>query len=330
MTVPRKRNVPIIRPPSRPPARPGLACLLGDSAARRHWAKYWVEEPLGGGLELAAYYLFRVLPIGLCSRLGASRGRYVGATRKRVEDQARQALAMIAPALPPAEVDALLCRLHRNSGRALLETLVMDRIWQGGHVAVLPDQRRQALKDPSQSRIFVSVHTSNLGDLLGMCLMQLIGSRGMTVSRKQPNRFRQQLSEKLRSKHGAAVLEPGLRTTRQLLEHLRGPGGAILIHLDEARGKQIYFPTFGRPMPYGSNLSLAIRLSAATGAPLTPVYLMRRAGHRFDLHVCDDLPAPAARDSAGHDAIARKLDQLFEGIIRSRLDDWQQLYFLRP
>lgn len=330
MMVPRKRNVPIIRPPSRPTARPGLSCLLGDSAARRRWAEYWLAEPLGGGLELAAYYLFRVLPIGLCSRLGAARGRYVGATRKRVQDQARQALTLIAPALSPTEVDALLCQLHRNSGRALLETLVMDRIWRGGHVAVLPEQRRQSLKDPSQSRIFVSVHTSNLGDLLGMCLMQLIGSRGMTVSRKQPNRFRQHLSEKLRSKHGAAVLEPGLRTTRELLEHLRGPGGAILIHLDEARGKQIYFPTFGRPMPYGSNLSLAIRLSAATGAPLTPVYMERTSGTRFRLHICDDLPAPAPRDETSHDMIAGRLDRMFADIVRRHLDDWQQLYFLRP
>nr|WP_255592947.1 hypothetical protein [Bordetella sp. BOR01] len=279
---------------------------------------------------MAVYYLFRLLPIDLCSKLGAMRGRHVGAARRKLEAQARKALTVAAPALPASEIDALLDRLHRNSGRALLETLIMDRVWNARRVAIVPEHRRLDLTDPSRSRIFVSVHTGNLGDLLGMCLMQLIGPRGMTVSRRLPNRFRQRLSEKLRSKHGASVLEPGLRTTRQLLDHLRTPGGAILIHLDEARGKQIYFPTFGRPMPYGSNLSLAIRLAAATGAPLTPVHMQRIAGTRFDLRVHDDLAAPAARNEEQQAAIAACLDRLFERVIREQLDDWQQLYFLRP
>jgi len=327
----RQRNVPRVKPPAAVAAdAPALLPDWRDAGSLRRWRKYWLEEPLAGAGEFGAYYLFRSLPVGMCSSFGALRGRYLGQARKDAEAQARQALALVAPNLAGAEIDQLLQRLHRNAGRALLETLVMDRIWDGGRVTALPAERLRQLQTEPTSRIFVSVHTGNLGDLLGMCLMRIIRSPGMTISRRLPNRFRQRLSEKLRGKHGAAVLEPGLKAARQLVEHLRKPGGSVLIHLDEARGRQVYFPTFGRELPYGSNLSLAIRLSAATGAPLVPVYLRRSKGARFELHILEDRPIPPAGDDAGHLRLARELDELFSGIIRTQLDDWQQLYFLRP
>ena len=327
----RQRNVPRVKPPPRVAAAPPLLPTQSDAASLRRWRQYWLQEPLTGMGEFAVYYLFRCLPVGLCSSIGALRGRYLGRARKEAEARARHALALVAPELRPDQVDQLLARLHRNAGRALLETLVMDRIWEGRRVDVVPAERRLQLETHPISRIFVSVHTGNLGDLLGMCLMRIArSSSGMTISRRLPNRFRQRLSEKLRGKHGAEILEPGLKATRQLIAHLRKPGGSILIHLDEARSRQIYFPTFGRPLPYGSNLSLAIRLSAATGAPLVPVYLQRRNGARFQLHVLDDLEIPVVGHDEQHIALAHQLDALFSKIIQQQLEDWQQLYFLRP
>lgn len=331
MPVRRQRNVPRVKAsaPSTA-AAPSLITAWRDPKALKRWWKYWVTDPLVGAGEFAVYYLFRVLPVGVCSAIGALRGRYIGQDRQRVERQAREALKLVAPELAPSETDALLHTLHRNSGRALLETLVMDRIWDGGHVRVCPDHQTDKLRSDPRSKIFVSVHLGNLGDLQGMCLMRLTGSRGMTVTRTQPNRFRQRLSEKLREKHGADVLQPGLDATRQLITHLRAPGNVVLIHLDEARGRQIYFPTFGRTLPYGSNLSIAIRLSAITGAPLIPIYMHRRDGADFDLHIYDELPIPDRHDETQHLVMARQLDHMFAEHIRRDLHDWQQLYFLRP
>ncbi|MCD0501718.1 lysophospholipid acyltransferase family protein [Bordetella petrii] len=327
----RQRNVPRVKPASRLAAGPPkLQDACGDASARRRWRQYWIHDPVAGLGEFAVYYLFRCLPIGLCSALGAWRGRYTGQARRANENQARQALPLVAPLLPTAQAEQVIRQLHRNAGRALLETLIMDRICDSARVTALPAQRLQQLQAQSTSRIFVSVHTGNLGDLLGMCLMRIVRVRGMTVSRILPNRFRQRLSEKLRGKHGADILEPGLKATRQLVTHLRQPGSTVLIHLDEARRRQIYFPTFGRPLPYGSNLSLAIRLSAATGAPLVPVYMRRLKGSKFELHILDDIPAPAPNDDPHHIELARDLDMLFTRVISEQIADWQQLYFVRP
>ena len=331
MAARRQRNVPPVRAAKpRAAEAPGLLPPWRNAAGLRRWRQYWLDEPLAGMGEFAVYYLFRCLPIDLCSSIGALRGRYLGQAKRNAQTQARQALALVAPDLPAAEVDLLLARLHRNAGRALLETLIMDRIWDSGRVSVVPAQTQETQQRDSASRIFISVHTGNLGDLLGMCLMRITGAPGMTISRVLPNRFRQRLSEKLRGKHGAEILQPGLKATRQLVTHLRQPGNNVLIHLDEARSRQIYFPTFGRPLPYGSNLSLAIRLSAATGAPLVPVYMTRHGGARFTVHFLDALDIPTVNDDAQHIAIAQALDQRFADLIRQQLDDWQQLYFLRP
>lgn len=330
MLTHRRRNVPRVKPSTQNPAPvPSILRDWRSVKTLKRWWQYHVVEPISGIGEFAVYYLFRLLPVNICSAIGALRGRYTGESRKRVETQARAALTMIAPELSPSDVDGLLEKLHRNAGRALLETLIMDRIWDGGHVRVNAAQHIDTLRTDPRSKIFVSVHLGNLGDLQGMCLMRLIGARGMTVTRTQPNRFRQKLSEKLRDKHGADVLEPGLKATRQFIHHLRSPGNGVLIHLDEARARQIYFPTFGRPLPYGSNLSIAIRLSAITGAPLIPVFMSRRDGAAFDLHILNELPIPEPNNDAQHMSIAHELDNIFTEHIRHALHDWQQLYFLR-
>lgn len=331
MPARRHRNVPRVKPAA--PTSGAAPSVLPDWRSRgglKRWWHYRVTQPLVGAGEFAVYYLFRLLPVRTCSAIGALRGRYTGASRQRVETQARDALKLVAPDMSPADVDALLVQLHRNAGRALLETLIMDRLWDDGHVHVSPPHQVDKLRADPRSKIFVSVHLANLGDLQGMCLMRVTGARGMTVTRTQPNRFRQRLSEKLRGKHGADVLEPGLKATRHLIEHLRAPGNVVLIHLDEARGRQVYFPTFGRDLPYGSNLSVAIRLSAITGAPLVPIFMQRRGEASFELHILDELDMPERNNVAQHIQIARRLDKLFSDLVRQHLHDWQQLYFLRP
>lgn len=326
----RQRNVPRVRPSTtESEALPKRLADIRDFSSLRRWIQYWMLDPLAGATEFSVYYLFRIVPIDLCSAAGAMRGRYQGKARRAAQGRAYSALTLAAPGISEEQASQIVARLHRNSGRALLETLIMDRIWDDDRIDIHPCNRLQNPREPQISRIFVSVHIGNLGDLLGYCLMQLTKTRGMTISRLSPNRFRQRLSEKLRAKHGATVLAPGLKAARQLVQHLREPGNCVLIHLDEARGRQIYFPTFGRPLPYGSNLSLAIRLSAYTGALLVPVYMTRMQGARFKLNILDPIAPPPADDQGAQLAIARRLDGVFGKLVREHLDDWQQLFFLR-
>lgn len=328
MAAQRKRNVPQVRALARTKA-PGLVPDWRSAASRKAWRRYWVLDPIEGLAERAVFLLLRILPLHWGSGLGGLRGRFTGKARTRTDEQARRALAFISPDLSAAQVAGTLARLRNNAGRALIETLISDRISAAGHVAEPAEPRLSQLRDPATPRIYVTIHTSNLGYLMGIALRKATGLHVTTVSRLLPNRFSQRLSEKLYQQHEGKVLGPGISTARHLLEHLRKPGSLVLIHIDEARSRQIYFPTFGRALPYGSNLSLAIRLATATGAPIVPVYLKRKSRTHFELRVLDDIPAPA-KDEARQTHVARQLDALFEDIVRHNIDDWQQLYFLRP
>src|SRR5690606_32332112 len=114
-------------------------------------------------------------------------------SKKKHDAQARDALKLVAPGMSESQATQLLARLHGNAGRALIETLIMDRIWASGRVSIVPPERADSIRNSAASQIFVSTHTSNLGDLLGICLMRVTGAQGMTVSRELPNRFRQRL-----------------------------------------------------------------------------------------------------------------------------------------
>ncbi|KAA0911227.1 lysophospholipid acyltransferase family protein [Pusillimonas sp. ANT_WB101] len=328
MTGQRKRNVPQVRASARTKA-PSLIPNWRSASSRKAWKRYWLLDPLEGLAERSVFRLLRMLPLEWGSRLGGYHGRFIGSARKRTHEQARRALAFISPELSQSEVAATLNRLRQNAGRALVETLISDRISAADHVVEPVEPRRSEIRDAATPRIYVTIHTSNLGYLMGIALRKATGLHVTTVSRMLPNRFSQRLSETLYQQHEGKVLGPGISTARHLMEHLRKPGGLVLIHIDEARSRQVYFPTFGREMPYGSNLSLAIRLAATTGAAIVPVYLKRTSGTHFELRVLPDIAAPAKDDTEQAD-VARQLDVLFEKIIRDNIDDWQQLYFLRP
>ena len=292
--------------------------------------QYWLKDPFSGALEFGLCHTLRLLSIEQCSAIGAWRGRYGAGEQRNLDRRARAAIAMLRPELRDTpQLDALLAQLRQNAGRTFLETLVNDRIDQSARVQVADPVALERVLDRHPSVIFVAVHMANLGDTMGGALLKATGRSGITVTRPFLNRFRQRLSNKLRQYQNGIVLPPGIGATRQLLRHLQSPGTFVLLHLDEARGKQIHFPTFGRPIPRGSNLSIAIRLAAASGVPLVPVHLQRHPGVRYTLHTCQPLHVPADSNQEEQDVIATQLDRHFTDVIQKQLSDWLQLYYLR-
>lgn len=92
-------------------------------------------------------------------------------------------------------------------------------------------------------------------------------------------------------------------------------------------------PLFGRPPDKSANLGIAVRLAAATGANLLPIWVTRRQGARFTLHVApppEDWPARLAEARAGDPAPAiHALNARVEPPVRAHLDQWFMLHELR-
>jgi lauroyl/myristoyl acyltransferase len=300
------------------------------------WYRYWVADPLVGTFEYCIYYILQLLPIDLCSAIGARLGRYSRKEQHLLTQRARGSLRQIFPRMSRRDDENfILDRLRANAGRAFIESLITRRICAAGRIAIEDADQLRATLDTDRPLIFVSVHTSNLGDLLGAMLIRLTSHKGVTTTRPFANRFRQRLVDKIRRHPEVQILHPGVSAARQLLRHLSLPRHSALLHLDEARDRQVHFPTLDRRVPKSTNLMLAIRLAEHTGALLVPVHLQRNEGAFFSLRCAapiapEDVSLPGACKS--HErrmAIAGLLDNHFEEVIRQRIDDWLQIYYLR-
>jgi len=311
--------------------RPSLATRPQSGPGRgRTWRQYWLRDPLVGLAEHALFHALRILPLDLASAIGARAGRFRGRRLAELNRRASLALPAVAPRLA-ADDDArraLLARLRANAGRALVEALNTDRLCRDERILLMNHDVLARILASGRPLIFVSVHTANLGHLLGAALLQRVPYRAATTTRPLPNRYSERLSRRIRAGMDVEVVHAGMAAARTLLRHLGRPRRSLLLHLDEARGRQVRFPVFGAAPPSHGNLRLALRLARLTGALLVPAHLSRRrAGAHFFLHLAAplDLSDPAcAMDDA---QAARRLDEHFSAVVRRHLDDWQQLYF---
>ena len=134
-------------------------------------------------------------------------------------------------------------------------------------------------------------------------------------------RIAAQLKKARSSYMGEAIGGEG--AARGVLKHLTQKDRATLYILaDERRERQVWFPTFGRPLPPSGNLSIALRLARKGGARILPFYLLRTQGPHFDLHWHPPLDPGALSD----EAIVAALDAYLGRACIAHADQWLALH----
>src|SRR5438132_14216058 len=98
--------------------RPALGGL-----SLRQWRRYWLRDPLLGGLDLVLHHACRGLPTEWCSAIGGRLGVVNGRHRYHVERERAQLLYRTLTGAGAAARDAerAVLRLFDNVGRAMLE-----------------------------------------------------------------------------------------------------------------------------------------------------------------------------------------------------------------
>ncbi len=300
---------------------------------------------------LAAYGLCRVLPLAWVSAFGAWRGRYRAAQLKELEDRARLNLAEIAPSANPEEI---LPRLRAESGRALMEVLVADRLARSGHLSFKPNQELQDMARQNRSIVFALIHQCNLGDVCGAAVGQAFAHvrHLYVVTRHIQNPVMRWMVQRTRHKSmrgiSGLISGPAPGLARQMIEGLsERPPSIVLMHVDEARAHQVAFPQFGRAATdpdsgpdsgpnnsrgtgKGNNASYAVRMARRTAACLVPVAITRNplSPTRFELRALSvwDL----ATDDRTNQAVLHDMSALFEAEILKDPAQWLNLYHRRP
>ena len=291
---------------------------------RLHKARLW-----------AVYVLCRILPLRWISSIGAWRGRYRGCKLQTLETRARANLAQIAPNV---DVSKALQHLRRESGRALLEVLVADRLAREGCISLQPHPGLYQAMASQRSLVLAMIHHCNLGDVAGAGIGRALpGFRQRYIItrhieeptlRAMVQRARDASMRGLKGMVSGPL--PGL--ARQIVKALlTRPPSVVLLHVDEARGEQVWFPLFGKTPPSkGLNAWHAVRIARRARACLVPMVLRRDCTEptRFSVEVLDvwDPVASELDDQAVFD----QMNNLFEAVIREQPANWLNLYHRRP
>ena len=278
-----------------------------------------------GGTMLSNPFLFwmlRWLPAGLASWLGGWLSVHVARRRMKLRDaRARANLAILRPDLSQPEREAMLTRRWINVGRTLAELANIDRLVNDAHVRVIDKAGYDAVLDGPGPMIAFTCHLGNW-DLLAAHIKWSTDRPGLGVYEDPEDpRIAAQLRKARSSYMGEAIGGEG--AARGVLKHLTQKDRATLYILaDERRERQVWFPTFGRPLPPSGNLSIALRLARKVGARILPFYLLRTQGPHFDLHWHPPLDPGALSD----EAIVAALDAYLGRACLAHADQWLALH----
>lgn len=268
------------------------------------------------------FTLLRLLPAGVASWLGGWLSVRLARPRMKLRDaRARANLALLRPDLSETEREDILTRRWFNIGRTLAELANIDRLVSPRHVNVIDAAGYRTVLDMPGPMIFLTTHMGNW-DLMAAHLKNATDRPPLGVyDPPEDPRVAAQLKRARQSYMGEAITGSG-GAAREIMRHLAKDRAMLYILVDERREQQVWFPRFGRPLPPSGNLSIALRLARKTGACLTPFYLARTSGPRFDLHWHPPLD-PATLDDK---AIIATADAFLGQACIAHADEWLALH----
>lgn len=321
--------------PAAKPAAPAVAVTwLRDPEQRREWLRFWIRDPFFGVIDIALHSTFRLIPIDWGSAIGGWLGVLAGRYRFRGGYvRARQNYLRLAPSHPSEpEADAAMVRLWGHMGRIMAEFSTVHRLWAAGRISVDGAEHLTAARAAGKPLLVTALHLGNW-EVIGPTLIAL-GYTGSDIYQPPRSRFEERIALASRRRYGgggAILLRAGVAAARQAHRTLVDDRGLLVMFVDEEQRDYIHAPLFGRPLQRRANIKNAVRLAAASGAAVIPVYVERLGGARFRVNFLPpaDLLSAAPDDPDALLENVQRLDRLITPIILARLDQWFWLPTLR-
>jgi KDO2-lipid IV(A) lauroyltransferase len=288
---------------------------------RKTW-NYYCTDTVIGLYKTALHYLFRLLPIDICSNFGAFWAFYAPRMYVESDARARRNLTVLRPDLAEGgKIDAAMRTLWRNISRTVAEYAVVDRLWDAGRVEVEGAQAMRAARAAGKPILICETHLGNWEVMAASAIRS--GIRGSGIFLPVPNRFDNWLMRKARDRFQGGQVAAGpnaLRTAARMLQEKRE---AFLIPIDEELRGRIQAPAFGRVLESNSNIGYAARLAAATNAAVFIGYCLRDGDRcRFKVGFLPVEIVVTGDRRADAQANMLRLNDAIEPLIRAQLDQW--------
>ncbi|MDP2990288.1 MAG: lysophospholipid acyltransferase family protein [Kiritimatiellota bacterium] len=257
-------------------------------------------------------------------RMGRALGWLLGSGLRFRRKEVQAALQRCFPEKSPADVRAIADGMYRHLGIFLIEIL------RTGYIdpATLDEEvdfsgLEKAMQILSQGRGLI-VLTAHVGNFELLAMMGALKGAPLTVITKalKPKWLNDWWIE-TRGKFGVKML-PARDSYRYCREALKANGVlGFILDQNMKRNRGIFVDYFGRPACTSPGLAL---LSAQTGAPVLPVFMLREPDGRNRVHVFDPLPPPASADKEAIRQATQAYTTIIEQFVRAHPDQWIWLH----
>jgi KDO2-lipid IV(A) lauroyltransferase len=286
----------------------------------------WIRKTgdfLQGAAAMAAYGLFRLLPLDWASWLGGWIARTIG-PHLRPSETARDNLAMALPELSVAERERILNGVWDNLGRVAGEFPHVARFaidGPGARIEVVGAEHVENLRDDGKPGLFVSGHLGNWE--ITPHASDHYRLPFALIYRSANNPWVEALFRRARGASRGEMLTKGNAGAKRALELLRG-GGHLAMLVDQKMNDGIAVPFFGRDAMTAPALA---QFAYRYECPVVPARVIRLKGAHFRVEVLPPMFLERTGDrQADILAFMTRINALLEGWIREHPDQWLWLH----
>ena len=257
-------------------------------------------------------------------RVGRALGWLLGSGLRFRRGEVQATLQRCFPEKSPADVRIVADGMYRHLGILLIEILrtgCIDPVALDEAVNCSGFEKGMQILRQGRGLIVLTAHVGNF-ELLAM-MAALKGAPLTVITKALKPRWLNDWWIETRVKFGVKML-PARDSYRYCRETLKANGIlGFILDQNMKRNRGIFVDYFGRPACTSPGLAL---LSAQTGSPVLPVFMLREPDGRHRVHVFDLLPPPERTDKEAIRQATQTYTTIIEQFVRAHPDQWIWLH----
>jgi Kdo2-lipid IVA lauroyltransferase/acyltransferase len=263
---------------------------------------------------------FSCLPLGAALALGRGLGWVYGSVMRYHRQDAIAALTRAFPEKTQTEIRDIVRRMYANLGMNLAEVFRLGKVtdeFLRESIEIEGEERGRAALLRNKGAVILTGHLGNW-DLLA-CIVPRLGYPLTVISKDIKNKGLNDSWMKIRQRFGVKFV-PAHNSYRTCLTALR-KNELIGFILDQnmINTEGIFVDFFGKPACTTPGMAY---MSAQSGAPVVPVFMIRRENGRHLVKVLPMLDPPPNREPATIHEFTQRYTKIIEDVIRQYPDQW--------
>jgi KDO2-lipid IV(A) lauroyltransferase len=264
--------------------------------------------------------LINLLPLPVALAYGRHLGWVYGHVIRYHRKDALEAAQRSLPEKSPKEIKAIINRMYLNLGMNAIESIRLTRFsmaYADKYIRVIHPERIKQVMDQGKGGLGLMGHIGNW-EMMAV-LGPMVGLKNTIIVKKiKPPALNEYLVG-TREKMGLRVL-PKQHVFRQAIKILKANESVgFILDQNVIEREGIFVDFFGKPACTTPGLAM---LAVKTGAPVLPMFVIRRGNAHHDIICLEPLDPPSRDDPNGIAEFTQRCTRLLEDMIREHPEQW--------